>query len=219
MANLKVTFGPTKKAKDSEYFKLPDGVTWSDYDMPLTDIPDVVKVRGLDKAYRHVQSSEATSKALEAKEKAKEEGNLASFDQAAFLHAWRMQKRGEWLDGTWGTTRGAGIVVLVDPITEKMKMLIHEKLLKFAVKKGRTEFPDEFNATTAKFVMSAKTGRTLGQMISEMIETDDGTVRAKATKMVEEEKAAKAARLAAESDDDAELEDAFDEDTVEQAAE
>ena len=206
-----IPWRPARKPKEGsdkpDYNVLPDGVLASDYSLPDFDaLSAKVKVEAVTRAYRHVLNNEAIAGWITALNKADGPADNAA-NRVAFMHKFRTQKKAEWLDGTWGTTRGVSIALPIDPVTAKMQVKIMNELVAYAEKAGKTGFPSEYNPTTAKVVVMAKSGKTLAQVMDDMFALDivkGNKVRNEAIAEVEAEKAAQeAARLALmEQEDD-----------------
>jgi hypothetical protein len=194
MPNI-IAWRESNRKAASEYAELPVGVARSDYSIDFDQVQKRVVDEGLTRFVAHLYNNEAISACIRMKDKESKDGN-ADFDPVQYLHDYRMAVRGKILDGSFGASRGVGVSVTTDPVTAKMQLIFHERLVVIAMQKGREDFPKVFDANTAKIVIFPKSGKTLGQLVSEMIASDDGKVRAKATAEVEREKAEREARLA-----------------------
>jgi hypothetical protein len=220
MTNI-ITWRESNRKAASEYAELPVGVMRSDYSIDMDAVEPKVQNELLTRAVAHLYNNEAISACIRMKTKEAADGNT-DFDTVQYLHDYRMAVRSKVLDGTFGASRGVGVGVTVDPITAKMQDKMHERLLKIAIGRAAADptnerlqrlardFPREFNANTAKTVLT-KDGKTLGQMVSNMIASDDGKVRAEATAEVERERAEREARLATPVAEDELAESMFDE--------
>lgn len=209
MTNI-ITWRESNRKAASEYAELPVGVVRSDYSIDMDTVEPKVQNELLTRAVAHLYNNEAISACIRMKDKTSKEGG--DFDTVQYLHDYRMAVRSKVLDGTFGASRGVGVSVTTDPITAKMQEKMHERLLVIARKKGRDDFPAEFTANTAKVVIFPKSGKTLGQLVSEMIAADDGTVRQEATEQVAKEKAEREARIAAAQATASEDEELWEED-------
>ena len=212
MANI-ITWRESNRKAASDYAELPVGVVRSDYSIDMELAAKDVQNELYTRAVAHLYNNEAISACIRMREKAKDEGN--EFDTVQYLHDYRMAVRAKILDGSFGKSRGTGVSVQVDPVTAKMQEKMHENLVIIATRKGRADFPAKFDSNTAKVVIFPKSGKTLGQLVSEMIATDDGTVRKWATAEVEREAAEKAARIAAASAESVEGEDLWEDEAAE----
>jgi hypothetical protein len=213
MPNI-IAWRESNRKAASEYAELPVGVARSDYSIDMEKVESKVQNELLTRAVAHLYNNEAISACIRMKDKESKDGN-ADFDTVAYLHDYRMAVRGKVLDGTFGASRGVGVSVTTDPITAKMQEKMHERLLVIARKKDRADFPSEFTANTAKVVIFPKSGKTLGQLISEMIAADDGTVRQEATEQVAKEKAEREARIAAAQATESEDEELWEDEAAE----
>lgn len=183
--------------KPSEYNKLPTGVSYADYGLDEAKIPKAVKVEGLHRWLRHVYNNEAIASCLTAKANA--EKAAVPFDSVQWLHDWRMARKSEIMDGTYGQSRRASESSVVDDLTREMQKIAHSKFYAIAVSQGRTDFPDEFTPQTSKVKIKGET--TLGMLIAAMLSGPTATaIREEAQKKLDEEKAARLA--AAQSPDD-----------------
>jgi len=212
MPNI-IAWRESNRKAASDYAELPVGVVRSDYSIDMDSVAKDVQNELYTRAVAHLYNNEAISACIRMADKAKDEGN--EFDRVQYLHDYRMAVRAKVLDGSFGKSRGTGVSVQVDPITAKMQEKMHENLVVIATRKGRADFPAKFDSNTAKVVIFPKSGKTLGQLVSEMIATDDGTVRQWATAEVEREAAEKAARIAAASAESVEGEDLWEDEAAE----
>ena len=167
-----LTWRQFSRKADSEFKVLPPNVTFADYDIDnLWGLDEGVVVRAVQRTYQHVVSNEAISAAKFAREKAKKDGSESTFDIVKFMHDFRMRKRGEWLDGTWGTTRATSTTPVVDDLTAEMQQLMYDKILVLVAKsKPDHGFPSKFDATFAS--KNSLNGRTVGEMVGAMIAGD-----------------------------------------------
>ena len=214
MEKVSIPWRESNRKDSTEYTELPANVARIDYSIPMANVNSDVVVELLTRAVAHIYNNEAISACIRNKAKSDKEGG--DFDRVTYLHNYRMLARGKILDGSFGKSRGVAVAVVTDPITAKMQEEMHLRLLKIATRKGRTDFPDEFNGNTMKIVILPKSGKTLGQLVAEMIAADDGTVRQKAVEAVAREKAERQAALAAMADtgdEDSLLEDEMEEET------
>ena len=202
----KLTWRKSTRKVASEFNTLPAGVLESDYDVDISLVPDSSLVAMLQKQINHIYNNESISGCVRLKEKAKETPGTV-FDQVAWIHADRLRRKAEILDGTYGTTRAASAPLVVDPIVVKMQEEAHRRLVVIAEKKGRTDFPAKYTPESAKIVLFPKSGTTLAQLVANMIE-GDSSIRTWATAEVEREEREKAERLAALAD--AETDDTAD---------
>jgi len=196
----------------SEFNALPVGVALGDYGIPnIWDLDFDVVLEAVIREYRHVLNNEAISATLAAKEKAKNEGKGDHFNLVDYIHKFRMERRGQWLDGTWGTMRGTSPSVQVDELTLEMQQLMYDKIWKAAAAPIRakceadnTEFapsmvplPVKYDATFAS--KNSVNGHVIGAIVSSMIAADStekggNIIRTLAQKNIDER-----ARLRAEA--------------------
>lgn len=210
MPNI-IAWRESNRKAASEYAELPVGVVRSDYSIDMDSVVKDVQNELYVRAVAHLYNNEAISACIRMAEKESKDGN-ADFDKVQYLHDYRMAVRGKILDGSFGKSRGAGVAVTTDPVTLKMQGKMHERLLVIAMKKGRADFPQVFDANTAKVVIFPKSGKTLGQLVSEMIAADDGEIRNWAIAEVAKEKAEREARIAAAASAEDEDESLWEED-------
>jgi|SRR5215467_5524650 len=168
---VSLTWRQFSRKAESEFKVLPPNVTFADYDIDnLWGLDDGVIIRAVQRTYQHVVSNEAISSAKTAREKAKKEGNSA-FDIVKHMHDFRMRKRGEWLDGTWGTTRAASVAVTVDDLTAEMQQLMYDKIVLLVAKtKADHGLPAKYDATYAS--KNSINGKTIGELVGAMITAD-----------------------------------------------
>jgi hypothetical protein len=206
MTNI-ITWRESNRKDASRFAELPDGIVRADYAIDMDSVSKDVTNELLTRAVAHLYNNETISACGRMETKATQEGN-ADFNYVQFLHDHRMSFRNRILDGSFGKSRGTSTQVVVDPVTAKMQFRMHERLLGMAIRKAESapndegaqrrarDFPREFNANTAKTVLT-KDGKTLGQMVSNMIASDpNNEVRTWATAEVAREKAEQEARLA-----------------------
>jgi len=167
-----LTWRQFSRKASSEFKTLPPGVTFADYDIDnLWGLDEGVITRAVQRSYQHVVSNEAISNAKMAYEKAKKEGSLASFDMAKHMHDFRMRKRGEWLDGTWGTMRSSSTAPVVDDLTAEMQQLMYDKIIAIvASQKPDHGLPSKYDASFAS--KNSINGKTIGEMVGAMITAD-----------------------------------------------
>jgi hypothetical protein len=204
-----VTWRESTRKRAATYNQPFTGFTRESYGIARADIPEASLWEMVDRSYQHMLNNEVISKVGRVETKAKEEGT--PFDAFKFVHDERMAMRQRVLDGALGRRSGPTIIE-IDPVTREMQLLAHARLVAAATAGGRTDFPSEFNTSTAKVIISKKSGRTLGEMVTSLIENDDGTMRAKAEAKVAADKAARATDADADAsalfeDDDEEDED------------
>jgi hypothetical protein len=191
---MAITWVPSKKAIAAGF---PVGINPAvDYNMETSSIPTVSMEVMATRAYRHMLNNEAASAALNAKEAAEEKNE--AFDSVQWLHAWRMDKRNEILEGKLGL-RQPSEAVIVDPVEREANDRAFDVIAQYVAKQGHT-FPYTVrNARSLAWTDSE--GTTMADLITRLLTT---TKRGAA--IVEKAKATVAER---EADKEAVDEDLF----------
>lgn len=125
MANI--TWVPSKKAVE-EGSALPEGISASFFDLDTAKIPEASSTIMLTRAYRHMLNNEAASAWLAEKgrrdEKNEDTSPAARLD---YVHAWRVGKRDDILNGKLGM-REASEPVVTDPVELEAKLIAFGKV-------------------------------------------------------------------------------------------